>query len=110
MSDELSLLDGDCRTFRRSPAPLVRYLNGAHQGEQPVTSDPPSLLARVNGRGTLPRSPQGPAATHRQETTLRGPISKIACGCSSVVERHVANVNVVGSNPITRFQCHESLI
>ena len=24
------------------------------------------------------------------------------CGCSSVVERHVANVNVVGSNPITR--------
>ncbi len=23
-------------------------------------------------------------------------------GCSSVVERHVANVNVVGSNPITR--------
>ena len=25
------------------------------------------------------------------------------CGCSSVVERHVANVNVVGSNPITRF-------
>ena len=25
-------------------------------------------------------------------------------GCSSVVERHVANVNVVGSNPITRFR------
>src|ERR1044072_9819996 len=25
------------------------------------------------------------------------------CGCSSVVERHVANVNVVGSSPITRF-------
>jgi hypothetical protein len=24
------------------------------------------------------------------------------CGCSSVVERHVANVNVVGSNLITR--------
>ena len=24
-------------------------------------------------------------------------------GCSSVVERHVANVNVVGSNLITRF-------
>ena len=24
------------------------------------------------------------------------------CGCSSVVERHVANVTVVGSNPITR--------
>ena len=24
-------------------------------------------------------------------------------GCSSVVERHVANVNVVGSSPITRF-------
>lgn len=24
------------------------------------------------------------------------------CGCSSVVERHVANVNVVGSTPITR--------
>jgi uncharacterized protein YceK len=24
-------------------------------------------------------------------------------GCSSVVERHVANVNAVGSNPITRF-------
>lgn len=25
------------------------------------------------------------------------------CGCSSVVERHVANVNVEGSNPFTRF-------
>ncbi len=25
------------------------------------------------------------------------------CGCSSVVERHVANVNVVSSNLITRF-------
>ena len=25
------------------------------------------------------------------------------CGCSSEVERHVANVNVVGSTPITRF-------
>jgi hypothetical protein len=25
------------------------------------------------------------------------------CGCSSVVERHVANVAVVGSSPITRF-------
>ena len=25
-----------------------------------------------------------------------------ACGCSSVVERHVANVAVVGSSPITR--------
>ena len=25
-------------------------------------------------------------------------------GCSSVVERHVANVNVEGSNPFTRFQ------
>lgn len=24
------------------------------------------------------------------------------CGCSSVVERHVANVAVVGSSPITR--------
>ena len=30
-------------------------------------------------------------------------IHAIARGCSSVVERHVANVNVVGSNPITRF-------
>ena len=27
-----------------------------------------------------------------------------SCGCSSVVERHVANVNVVGSSPSTRFQ------
>ncbi len=27
----------------------------------------------------------------------------LTCGCSSVVERHVANVNVVGSNLITRF-------
>ncbi len=26
------------------------------------------------------------------------------CGCSSVVERHVANVNVAGSNPVTRFK------
>ena len=26
-------------------------------------------------------------------------------GCSSVVERHVANVAVVGSSPITRFIC-----
>ncbi len=25
-------------------------------------------------------------------------------GCSSVVERHVANVNVEGSNPFTRFR------
>ena len=27
----------------------------------------------------------------------------ILCGCSSAVERHVANVNVVGSTPITRL-------
>ena len=27
------------------------------------------------------------------------------CGCSSVVERHVANVAVVGSSPITRSVC-----
>ena len=27
------------------------------------------------------------------------------CGRSSVVERHVANVNVVSSNLITRFKC-----
>ena len=26
------------------------------------------------------------------------------CGCSSVVERHVANVNVEGSTPFTRFK------
>jgi hypothetical protein len=25
------------------------------------------------------------------------------CGCSSVVERNLAKVDVVGSNPITRF-------
>jgi hypothetical protein len=25
------------------------------------------------------------------------------CGCSSAAERHVANVNVGGSNPLTRF-------
>ncbi len=29
--------------------------------------------------------------------------AEVRCGCSSVVERHVANVNVVGSSPITRF-------
>src|SRR5262245_15379729 len=28
--------------------------------------------------------------------------STLICGCSSVVERHVANVAVVGSTPITR--------
>ena len=32
-----------------------------------------------------------------------GPITEYCCGCSSVVERHVANVNVDGSNPFTRF-------
>ena len=30
-------------------------------------------------------------------------LAPLICGCSSVVERHVANVNVVGSNLITRF-------
>ena len=28
---------------------------------------------------------------------------RLDCGCSSVVERHVANVNVAGSSPVTRF-------
>ena len=31
--------------------------------------------------------------------------SQRTSGCSSVVERHVANVNVVGSTPITRSIC-----
>ena len=38
---------------------------------------------------------------------LQGEIQVLYCngnrGCSSVVERHVANVNVVSSNLITRF-------
>ena len=29
-------------------------------------------------------------------------VERRLCGCSSVVERHVANVNVEGSNPFTR--------
>ena len=32
-----------------------------------------------------------------------GTLAAELCGCSSVVERHVANVNVGGSNPLTRF-------
>ena len=31
------------------------------------------------------------------------------CGCSSVVERHVANVNVGRSNRLTRFQTKKPL-
>ena len=31
-------------------------------------------------------------------------IITVLCGCSSVVERHVANVNVVSSSLITRFK------
>ena len=30
------------------------------------------------------------------------PLTTIFCGNSSVVERHVANVNVAGSNPVSR--------
>ena len=33
--------------------------------------------------------------------------NSLPCGCSSVVERHVANVNVVGSSPITRSLSYE---
>ena len=44
------------------------------------------------------RRPVGGAAWHEsRRAACRG-----TCGCSSVVERHVANVNVVGSSPITR--------
>ena len=36
--------------------------------------------------------------------TLKVPFEKLFfCGCSSVVERHVANVNVVSSSLITRY-------
>lgn len=40
---------------------------------------------------------------HRMSLTGDPDRSNDCCGCSSVVEHHVANVDVVGSNPITRF-------
>src|SRR5262245_49838393 len=36
------------------------------------------------------------------EDEVGSPVDFDQCGCSSVVERHVANVAVVGSSPITR--------
>ncbi len=35
-------------------------------------------------------------------------LSYTDCGCSSVVERQLPKLNVVGSSPITRFQVFQS--
>ena len=59
------------------------------------------------GRETVAGGMAGNTGLGRLERTAQ--IRTMSCqatrrGCSSVVERHVANVNVVSSNLITRFQ------
>ncbi len=49
----------------------------------------------------LPCGP-GWCKNYEARCSLRGQLAR-GRGCSSVVERHVANVNVVGSSPITRL-------
>ena len=51
----------------------------------------------VGGHRTRPRG----FLTAADAAAIFGPSCSLR-GCSSVVERHVANVNVVGSSPITR--------
>ena len=73
---------------------------------------PTSLFTRLIGHLSQGDHPTTPRAVRQEQPwtcigipwmyTVLGPVSRAKRGCSSVVERHVANVNVVSSNLITR--------
>src|SRR5581483_3477014 len=71
--------------------------SGAGAGRRPATPNPPGAVDAT----ALPAAPEGgfaPALPRPPSCCIR-PNGR---GCSSGVEHHVANVRVVGSNPIAR--------
>ena len=78
--------------MRRTPPSRHEQSSYAFRGSGWSENRPGSLrwLAILNVRGILTR-----------RTALGR--ANAPCGCSSVVERHVANVNVGRSNRLTRF-------
>jgi hypothetical protein len=97
--------------------PQARGGNRRQVGKAPSSADG-SIVARRPGHDNSigvdvrPRIPRA----RRDSRRARAPGAAPACqargscdccapsgGCSSAVERHVANVNVGGSNPLTRF-------
>ena len=63
---------------------------------------PPAKGPETTQRGLAVNCPTV-AAFQRKIKDATGIINRFFCGCSSGVEHNVANVVVVGSNPITRF-------
>ena len=85
--------------------PAVRYANGKTRGTRPrpvhfrKTACIPGL-PRYTEFGNGRRNGSG----RRQVGRAHLPIALVTCGSSSVVEHHVANVGVEGSNPFSRSE------
>ena len=63
---------------------------------------PPAKGAETTERGLAVNCPTTTGFQRKIEDAT-GIVNRFFCGCSSGVEHNVANVVVVGSNPITRF-------
>ena len=63
---------------------------------------PPANGAEATERGLAVICPTTTGFQRKIEDAT-GIVNRFFCGCSSGVEHNVANVVVVGSNPITRF-------
>ena len=63
---------------------------------------PPANGAEATKRGLAVICPTTTGFQRKIEDAT-GIVNRFFCGCSSGVEHNVANVVVVGSNPITRF-------